>query len=544
MLVIPVCNLCQASVPWYVDAKSITIKQNGKVVYEEPILYLLDYQTIKLPFFFHYLPGSPAANGFLIPSINRSSTLGTGVSLPFYWKWDQYNDFTVTNSFFTNSNPIISFELRNKKDSLGNLFVEITKIRTEDRQYVDNTYRWQMKLNKLFSFRSGKLGLDINTVSDYNYLAKYHSLNDNYLASSIYWRYSKPKHNFLLQYNLIENLLKKDISAVHLPVINYKYQNDNLFFNSNFMSLDSLEQKYQRLSNLLVANLEHRTKNGLLITLKPKIRNDIHYSKDKVSLVANNKIAFTPSLNFDFSYPMIKESNDISTIMISPLLSGYVATSDGYFSNKYQEQNIRANFYEFLHDSDVVNPNYLRHGQSVNYGVKAILNRKKGFTQEFMMMLYHFKNQQYGDIKLPNKFLSLKGSIYNNSKNNGLDYKLIFNQDREQLEYSKISYNFRLSNSHAGISYIRNKLDVLKTDLLRLKINHALDNKWTLYGSMSYNFSDDYNTRVIEKEIGVIYEQDCWGAELHFGNKPIPNNTGISKDNIIGFKLYIRNIQI
>ena len=63
-----------------------------------------------MPRLSHPDPTVDRRSGFLPPSFSDSKNLGAGVSIPYFWAVKNDKNFTVTNKFYYNENPLFMGE--------------------------------------------------------------------------------------------------------------------------------------------------------------------------------------------------------------------------------------------------------------------------------------------------------------------------------------------------------------------------------------------------------------------------------------------------
>ena len=88
------------------DEKKKTVYYNNAIIkiYDIPIFYS--------PKLSHPDPSVDRRSGFLLPKFSDSKNLGSGLSIPYYYAKGKDKDFTLTNNFYLNENPLFVGEYR------------------------------------------------------------------------------------------------------------------------------------------------------------------------------------------------------------------------------------------------------------------------------------------------------------------------------------------------------------------------------------------------------------------------------------------------
>ena len=99
--------------PWQIQSEKIEHVASKKTIYyKNAILKIYDFPIFYLPVFSHPDPTVKRKSGLLIPSLNSNSTLGTGISVPYFWAMSKDKDLTFTPKVYMKENPLLLAEYR------------------------------------------------------------------------------------------------------------------------------------------------------------------------------------------------------------------------------------------------------------------------------------------------------------------------------------------------------------------------------------------------------------------------------------------------
>ncbi len=103
------CHICNSKEPplWQIRARRVIHDQAEKQLYFEGAqLRIKDMPVFYLPYLRLPDPTLKRASGFMIPSFNSSTTLGTGVRMPYFIRMGDHRDLTITPYISTKSRTL------------------------------------------------------------------------------------------------------------------------------------------------------------------------------------------------------------------------------------------------------------------------------------------------------------------------------------------------------------------------------------------------------------------------------------------------------
>ena len=97
--------------PWSIQAsKMFHDSQKKTIYYDNAVVKIFDLPIFYLPKLSHPDPSVKRRSGFLVPSISDSKNLGYGLSIPYFFDINKDKNFTFSNQFFVDENPLFTGE--------------------------------------------------------------------------------------------------------------------------------------------------------------------------------------------------------------------------------------------------------------------------------------------------------------------------------------------------------------------------------------------------------------------------------------------------
>ena len=178
------CQVCGNGRPplWQIRARRVIHDQQEQQLYfddaqfrvlDTPILYL---PRLRLPD-----PTLTRATGFLIPSIYNSSTLGTGVKVPYFIKLGDHADLTLT-PFIATKTTTLEYRYR---QAFRNGQIEFEGAFSDDDQGLRSTRAYIFGAGQFDLAQGFNLTFDVEAVNDDTYLLDYSYSSKDRLDSQL-----------------------------------------------------------------------------------------------------------------------------------------------------------------------------------------------------------------------------------------------------------------------------------------------------------------------------------------------------------------------
>ncbi len=178
------CHICNDGTPplWQIRARRVVHDQAEKQLYFEGAqLRVKDVPVFYLPYLRLPDPTLKRASGFMIPALNSSSILGTGIRLPFFIRMGDHRDLTLTPYLSTKARTL-EFQYR---QAFANGTVSFDGAVSRDDEVPGDTRAYLFGEGTFDIADDFKLGFSIETTLDDSYLVDYGYSSNDRLASEI-----------------------------------------------------------------------------------------------------------------------------------------------------------------------------------------------------------------------------------------------------------------------------------------------------------------------------------------------------------------------
>ena len=551
-----VCKKSDKCPPWQISAEEIKHDKKKKVInYKNALLKIYDMPVFYFPKFFHPDPTVKRKSGFLVPSIQSSSTSGTYLHLPYYQVVADNKDFTISPRIFAENKFLLQTEYR-QVNSKSDTIIDLSLFNEEDKD-SKNHFFFNFNQDLVFDyFESSKLKIKLEKTS-----------NDTYL------RANKIKSKIVKNENVLENSLDLNLFSEDLSVeTDFKVYEDlnknkndryefilpKIFISKKIKNKTNLNGNFLFESNNLIKNyqtniFEKINTNDLIFKSNPNIYKNAFYNNyefilrntnsdsEKSKKYKNNENYYLSGMfQYNSSLPLIKEDKNFQNIL-TPRIS--LRISPDHTKNETKEDSRRIdinNIYGLkrLQSSDedtleggasiTIGKEYSRINKETskeNLAIKLAnnirLKENKDFPAHNQMGL---KNSNlFGEVQYnPNKFLSTK---YNFSLKNDLD----------NFAYENLEANFNIFNFTTSFEYLNENEIINKKSYFLTELKYKFDD------SKSINFSKrENNEKDLTEYYKLIYEykNDCLSASIEY-NKNFYDDRDIKPEENIFLKLNI-----
>jgi LPS-assembly protein len=448
-----------------IDREENVMRSKGGMIrfYDVPFFYT--------PYLSVALPSKKRKSGFLNPSYAKSSNLGFGIKIPYYFDIAPNIDLTTTPLIGVSNNQIlISNELRHYAsygDYSVNLEAANNKITSNTNSTVvartSKKYRWNLNSKGKFDFTKNS-GLDFvtNFVSDRNYLRDYHFNFLNYTVSKVNLDYINARNYHavkLIKIQELESLANQKAEPTIIPIdshietkpLSYK---EKFSLTSNLTTItreDGLQ--YRRATATPEFSIPFNLQ-GNLFNLIAKVQTDLYSLENNFQSTAATtnynsvEANYKPEISLGWRMPLIKKSKT-KTIMIEPMVnlvsSSYKKNFNGLGLPNEDSNNTELTVSNLLISDRIAGFDRNESGSRLSYGVKTSLFNQYG---EFGLTLGQ------GYKKGGNQDIIIRGFNDNNKSN------FVGQAMYKATKYFYLAYSFQLNES----SY-RNDVNQLTTTI-------------------------------------------------------------------------------
>ena len=475
--------------PWSIQASKMFHDSKKKTIYyDNAIIKVYDLPVFYLPKLSHPDPTVDRKSGFLVPSLTDSTNLGFGVSVPYFFALAKDKNFTFTNRFYANENPIFGGEYHQAFSNSSFIadfgFTEGYK-KTSSTKTEGSKSHFFSKFVKNFKGNTGSensLSVSFQSVSNDKYLKLYKlksnlvDYNQDTLESSLDFTHEDEDMFIGLNASVFETL-KDNYNDKYEYIAPEITLDKNLFTDEKFGNLDLQ-------TNFKVHNYDtNRNTNFLVNDLRWNSRDIIHKSGIKTKFLSDIK-----NINY--------ETKNVSLYKQDPTSELFGAL--GFLSDLKFEKISGINKHFFT-------PKFLVRyapGDMRKENSGSRLNPVNAFSMD---RLDHINNFETGltstvglDYKIKNK---------NNDKNLDFSIAQIINSEENKKMSSESSLDEKLSDLVGSASYnINNKFN--------LNYNFALDQN---YNDLNYNdFGTKMNFGALNIDFNYLQEKNHIGDKDYF----------------------------
>jgi LPS-assembly protein len=553
--VFTVCKKTDSCPPWHLTAKEIKHDKKKKIIYyKDAWLKIYDTPVFYFPKFFHPDPTVKRQSGFLMPSFQGSSSIGSSLNTPYYHVLDGNKDLTIKPRFFSDNKLLLQTEYRevNKKSSnnfdfsflnksgtgvnMGHLFTNFKKKinflgfddsdldfnfeRSSNDEYL-KTYKLESPLindeNLMHSY------LEINSYSDDVSLdTSIEIYEDKSKLANNKYEFIYPNYNLMKEFN--------DISANgRLSLNSYGFiRQYNTNVDEKILINDFLFNSYlKNLPGGFTTNYSYLLKNSNTNSSKSSI-----YKEGM-----DNK--FDGIINYKTSLPLIKKSENY-TSLLSPTASLRYSPNN---SKNMKNSDNRIDINNIFALNRVGTTTSVEGGSSITYGLQYSKSDKA--ENEIISASVANIFRPSPDKKLPNK-----GAL--NNKNSDIVGLINFSPN----QYLNMNYDFSLDNNLSDKNYEMLKSEIKINNFVTTfeylnenNLSNSANQSYLLNTSkisnddnsksLSFSTRENKTTKVTEfYNLLYQYRNDCLIAGLEY-NKEYYNDGSLKPEENLMFKLTI-----
>ena len=217
------CKKNDTCPPWQLFAEEIKHDKKKKTIYyKNAWLKLYDKPVFYFPKFFHPDPTVKRQSGFLMPTIENSSTLGSSLNIPYYTVLADNKDLTISPRLYTGEKILLQSEYR-QVNAKSNHILDLSLVteKSADSNSKSHFFSKSTKRLDFTNFDESILNLQIQQTSSDTYLKTYKLkspiINDNgSLASTLGLSAYREDLSFDTNIYVYEDLSKKKMIDMRL----------------------------------------------------------------------------------------------------------------------------------------------------------------------------------------------------------------------------------------------------------------------------------------------------------------------------------------
>ena len=494
---------------WKLNAKKVIHDVEGKsVYYEGAVLSILNVPILYSPFFSHPDPTVKKRTGLLMPSISSDNTLGTTLSIPFFYNISSNYDLTLTPTIQTKADDYYSLSYRHLTKN-HQLNVESSISNDESNTGTKN----HIFINGAVKNPFGKFDYNIETSNNDTYLRKNHINNLTILTSGL--SFSKEMNNSYLDfssyiYKHLNNSSNRKWEYVY-PKVNYDiHAYKDLIFGLNwgvknsFLNYRDLNKNYnQQISSEISSNnLYISRKTGLKFenTIQNRL---IYFNKSSNDL---SQLRIFPQYASKISYPL-NRYKDGRTESLEPIIMPIIAPYNNYAN---QENVSNSNIFSLNRETSL---SQWESGPRINYGINWLISYSNININTFVAQSARINkdNNPETQNEISNYFISNTldfGNIGYVKTDITIDRKDLYLKDNNvnaSVEINKVKFGFDYDYETS------NKIKTSEQISIGAKINVIKD--LSLISSIRKNLMTE---KSIGNAFGVHFENDCLAINFDY----------------------------
>ncbi|MGB7243367.1 MAG: LPS assembly protein LptD [Sulfitobacter sp.] len=551
------CKVCEDGRPplWQIRAKRIIHDQEAQQLYFDeaqfrirnvPVFYI---PRLRLPD-----PTLERATGFLTPSIRTTSQLGTGFKLPYFIKFGDHRDLTLT-PYLSTSTATLEFRYRQAFVAGRIQFVGAL---TRDELNPGET-RGYLFANGAFDLpRDFKLTFDLEITTDDAYLTEYGYSSKDRLDSEV--AVSRTKRNEYVQGSLINftSLRDGEVNAT-LPTIVADAVYEARYFPSAMageLRLAVGAHSHYRYSDLDILGRDVTRLTGDVAwlntwTIGPGIRAQTQvgaafdlFNTSQDSTFEQTQSQVTPRAALTLRYPLSKTNRRGVTHLLEPIVQfGWLGQDQLNIPN---EESTRVEFDEgnLLSLSRFPSPDRREHGAVAAYGVNWSRFDPKGWDANLTIgqVLRESANPDFtassglagttsdflvaGQLKTQNGWAVAMRSIFNES----------FDFAKTEIRGDWTGKHAQLGGSYLWLSQDAAEGRTISTSEITLDGGYKINKYWSANADWRFDLVDD---RAATAGMGLTYNNECVSVDLSVKRR-YTSSTSVEPSTDFGFTIGLR----
>jgi len=528
--------------PWVLQSKRIKHDLAKKTIYyENVVLKVYDFPIFFFPKFSHPDPTVKRSSGFLAPGLTNNTSVGAGISTPYFFNIAKDKDITLTPKFFLNQNPLILTEYR---QDFVNSFLIVDAGYTQGYKKKDNKKSSGGRAHFFSNFKmslineeekESSLEIQVEHVSNDTYLKvydvktsladkektvlenkvdfKYQNKDFNFsLVPSVYEdtdKLGRKRHEYLLPLDIEKNLITSqkygflDLET-NLKLRNYETNKQTNFFINNFKWKSN-----KWLNSLGIENYFE----GLVKNVNYEAKNTSVY-KNK-----NNNSELNSALGYFAKFALFKEdliNKKFYTLTPKFLLRyapGHMRNIEGGRLNYGNVFNLNK-----VNEFDVVEP-----GLSTSIGFEYKKNKLNDYNiigdEELSFSIGQVINAKENmDIpsstSLDQRFSDVVGEAkYSVNNKVNLNYNFSIDQGYNKLNYNEVGADLTLEKAKFNLSYLQELNHIGNREYIQTGVDFKLNNS----SELSFNTKRNILTSSAEfYNLSYSYINDCLKAGIGY----------------------------
>ena len=546
--------------PWTLQSKKIRHDLAKKTIYyDNVVLKVYDFPIFYAPKFSHPDPTVKRRSGLLAPSLVNSTTLGSGIIMPYFWNLGSDKDLTFTPKLLLNENPLFLAEYRqdfknsflivdagytqgykkktNKKSSGGrahffsNLYIDLVDEEEKNSnieinlEHVSNdTY---LKVYDVNSSLVDKNKSILENTVDFTYQNKdfYFGLTPSAYEDTT--KFGNLRHEYLLPLTIEKNIFSNGKYGVvdlktDLKVRNYEINKKTEFFVNDFNWKSSKWINKSGLVNYF---------EGIVKTVTYDANNTTKYKNSKTNNELKTALGYFAKLGLYKNDTINKNFHSLSPKLLLRYAPGHMRNIENgrrlnygnlFNLNKVGELDVvepgLSTSLGFEYKKNKLNKNNLLSKEIFSFGLGQVISEKENLDIPSTTTL----DQRFSDIVGQSKYK------INNKMN--LNYNFSIDQGYKEFNYNEVSADYTFNKAKFNLGYLQEKNYLQNQEFLKAGVNFKLNS----FGELNFSTKRNLLTSSAEfYDLNYNYINDCLKAGIAYRREFYTDRDVESKNSLM-----------
>ena len=546
--------------PWTLQSKKIRHDLAKKTIYyDNVVLKVYDFPIFYAPKFSHPDPTVKRRSGLLAPSLVNSTTLGSGIIMPYFWNLGSDKDLTFTPKLLLNENPLFLAEYRqdfknsflivdagytqgykkktNKKSSGGrahffsNLYIDLVDEEEKNSnieinlEHVSNdTY---LKVYDVNSSLVDKNKSILENTVDFTYQNKdfYFGLTPSAYEDTT--KFENLRHEYLLPLTIEKNIFSNGKYGVvdlktDLKVRNYEINKKTEFFVNDFNWKSSKWINKSGLVNYF---------EGIVKTVTYDADNTTEYKNSKTNNELKTALGYFAKLGLYKNDTINKNFHSLSPKLLLRYAPGHMRNIENgrrlnygnlFNLNKVGELDVvepgLSTSLGFEYKKNKLNKNNLLSEEIFSFGLGQVISEKENLDIPSTTTL----DQRFSDIVGQSKYK------INNKMN--LNYNFSIDQGYKEFNYNEVSADYTFNKAKFNLGYLQEKNYLQNQEFLQAGVNFKLNS----FGELNFSTKRNLLTSSAEfYDLNYNYINDCLKAGIAYRREFYTDRDVESKNSLM-----------
>ena len=541
--------------PWTIQASNMLHDNQSKTIYyNNAVVKVYNIPIFYAPRLSHPDPSVDRRSGFLVPFFSNTKNLGAGLSVPYFWAVNEDKNFTLTNKFYVEQNPLFlgeyhqAFENSNLLTDFG--YTKGYKTTSPTKRKGEKSHIFA-KFNKNFkndSESESSLNISLQKISDDKYL-KLHKIktslvdfNNDILESALNFTHANQDLFFGFNASVFETL-KADYNDKYEYILPEIVLDKNLISNDKFGNLD-LQTNFKthnydtnKLTSFLVNDFQWSSNNKIFKSvMKNKFLGNfknINYQAKNVDIYkTDNTNELFGAIGLLSEIDFFKKLGSTNHLFTPKALLKY---SPGSMRKEQEGSRLDPiNAYKLNRLGEI---NNFETGNTATLGFDYNIKKNNINKLDFSVaqVINEKENKKFDSItSMDEKLSDLVGfATLNVSENLNLNYDFAIDQNYKDLNYTDVGAKLNLKNIDIDFNYLQENNHIGDQDYFKTKIGYK--NKKD--GVISFETKRNLITDSAEfYNLSYEYFNDCLRAGLVY-RREFYNDSELEPENSLMFNI-------